>query len=239
VAAAFTATTGAQSHGSVACPSGTSVLGGGVDVGSVDLRANVAGDYPSSDGSTWSADVNNSSGTDSPFQVYAECATTPAGYAIVESTSPSPTGAQSWRPMTCPKATVAFGGGFSSNLVSLAVNVAGDAPLTAHGRGISEWIDNGSGVDGTISGYVICGRKPSGYHIMYGVQVSVPASTQVSQSVACPKSSVPIGGGVDSSSDPAVTMNSTEPTTGGWTGRVNNASAGAVVMDPFAICAGT
>lgn len=57
--------------------------------------------------------------------------------------------------------------------------------------------------------------------------------------VACPKSSVPIGGGVVSSSDLAVTMNSTEPMTGGWTGRVNNASAGAVVMDPFAICAGT
>jgi len=64
---------GGQNSGSVACPAGKKVLGGGVSSTSGDLGHNVNSSYPTSE-TTWRADVNNNSGQDRSFIVYAICA---------------------------------------------------------------------------------------------------------------------------------------------------------------------
>jgi hypothetical protein len=116
--------------------------------------------------------------------------------------------------------------------ITLAVAAGAAVLLSAAGATAASAADSAPARQKTVP------VPPPGYTV---VAASFTATTgaQSHGSVACPRSSVPIGDAVASSSDLAVTMNSTEPMTGGWTGRVDNASAGAVVMAPFAICAGT
>ena len=68
---------GSQDFGSVPCPAGKSVLGGGV-YGSGDIDQSVNGSYPGDPdgvGSTngWNGYMNNKSATDETFRVYAIC----------------------------------------------------------------------------------------------------------------------------------------------------------------------
>jgi hypothetical protein len=62
---------GTQRVGSVSCPAGKKVLGGGV-IGSGGTTHSVNTSYPSSE-STWRAYMNNTSGGDETFRVYAIC----------------------------------------------------------------------------------------------------------------------------------------------------------------------
>ena len=70
--APFTAASGFQSAGSVACPGKKVPLGGGVTIASDSVVANINSSYPS--GHSWVADVDNGTASSPGFTVYAVCA---------------------------------------------------------------------------------------------------------------------------------------------------------------------
>jgi hypothetical protein len=100
---------GTQARGTINCPSGTVVLGGGAFSNSVATNVNLNSSYP--DGSTeWSVDMNNASTGDASFVVYAVCAQQPKKYSIVEGTSvDNPSGDQTSATASCPAKTEILG----------------------------------------------------------------------------------------------------------------------------------
>ena len=103
-----------DSGGSVACPAGTVVWGGGVVFHAVGFSLNVNTSQPA--GSTgWEARVNNSGTATVQFQVDAICANKPVGYQLVVKTVDNPPNVQSHASVACPSPKVLLGGGTLSS----------------------------------------------------------------------------------------------------------------------------
>src|SRR5262249_14418755 len=116
------ARSGTQARGHAACPPGTVVLSGGVLVDSESVLAGVNSTFPAGDG--WTVDVNNGSGFDTVFSVYAVCASPPKRYRVVQAGRPSsPTGSQTAADAQCPRGSLPVGGGELSSSGSVGANL--------------------------------------------------------------------------------------------------------------------
>jgi hypothetical protein len=232
---------GVQSQGYVACPP-TSLgvarypQGGGVFVTSGSTSASVNSSFPS--GVTWNADVNNASGFDTTFDVWAVCAKKHSKYTQVSSSAVTvPPGATSGTVATCPSGTRVLGGGGLSSSFDLASNMAASYPAS------NSWLahmNNGGVTAETFSAYAVCSAYSlkTGYKIHVGVTVNDANGTQTIASVSCPHGQVPLGGGVYTNAlSTAVNMNTSEPTSTGWFVAENNTSGFDTPMTPYVICA--
>ncbi len=153
--ASFAGSAGMQSHGDATCPSGTKVLGGGAFSSSGNTSDNINSSYPS-DASNWVVDMNNASGANSGFNVYAVCSKYPAktGYQIVYSASvTNAPQAQTLATATCPSGTVPLGGGGLSSSISTNVSLNSTLP---NGTSWSSYEDNNSTNNETITASAIC-----------------------------------------------------------------------------------
>ena len=193
VSSQIAAQAGAQSQGYVDCPDDTFAVGGGVLTDGDSLAENLNSSFPV--GKTeWTAVVNNASGRDDQFVVYADCVKPFSSYTIVYGSQvDNPAGTQSTATVTCPKGTVPLGGGPNSSASSTAVNTNTSIP-TATGWRVDE--NNADPTAGdTLFAFAVCGKRPPAYTLVTGSPATLGADTDTLADAACPKKTVVLGGG--------------------------------------------
>ena len=225
---------GADTRGTVRCPTGTVPLGGGAIVSSSSTRASVGSSFPS--GRTWNGDIKNASGAATTFQVEVICAKRPKGYTVIRGAANvrNPVGSQARAVATCPGRTMPLGGGGTSNAFSSFVNMNRTGPK---GR---SWIvkeNNASGVGAELTAVAVCG-KMKGYRVIQGRAFAVPANGQKGGSAVCTGHTVPIGGGaLTTSKSLGVNVGGTIPSGDRWDSFMNDNSGVAVVATAIVVCA--
>jgi len=230
--------TGEQTLGYVECPSGTVVFSGGVSVDG-EIGQNINSSWPLNS-TEWEAWVNNTSGLDAGFYVYAVCADEPSNYSIAESSlfAAEPYDLAS-EPQACPKKTVVLGGGAYSDSSATDVNLNDSYPTTG-AKKASEWeatMDNDNSTDSGLYVYAVCAKKPKKYSVRVGSATDNPSdSTTFVKSTACAKGVI-IGGGLISDSILGVDINETAPDGTKWESFENNASGDDNSITPYGICA--
>jgi hypothetical protein len=150
-----TAVNNAQSSSSVTCPRHKIVVGGGVLSFSGNTNVNINTSYPSGNG--WRADMNNTSGADTQFQVYVVCRHAITGYAVVSSgliTNPTG-GGQTIASTSCPGTEEPMSGGGFSSSPSTSVYMNSSFPNSSDGWTVFE--QNFSGASTFITAYAVCG----------------------------------------------------------------------------------
>lgn len=233
VSSGFNAPAGSQTFGSVTCPGTKQPAGGGVVIASSDLGANINSSWPN--GSSWQAWVNNNTGANTTFSVYAVCAPPNAKYTVVSKNFTNPANVQSSASVKCPLHTRVRGGGVFSNSISLLVNINSTLPA---GNGWRADMNNATGSDQGATVYAICANKPTGYTLVIGTPVANPANTESLATASCPSGSPHQlgGGGFSSSGSTSVNMNSTYPTGSGWGVFENNATANNYSLTAYVYC---
>jgi hypothetical protein len=243
--ALVSAPSGLQTHGVAVCPTGKVVLGGGVDVQSSSVDANVNGTYP--EGTTaWGADVNNASGATISFRVWAVCGKQNAAYKVVESPFAIDVPPHGDTPLSisCPIGTRVLAGGAATNSGSTDVNLNSSYP-THKKLGTSTqftWnvdVNNATASDWFVTPVAVCGTS-RGYRIVTGPKVNMVAGGKTSAHVTCPSPTRPLSGGLLAhSADVGVNLNGSFPSTTAWRVAENDALVLFATFTPYAVCAGT
>lgn len=237
----LTAVPGTQTNGQVLCPGTEVPSGGGAIVDSDALTLNSS--YPA--GSSWQIYVNNPTGEDIDFNVYAVCLHHSASYTVVTAPGSVADSTQS-AAADCPAHTTVLGGGAVSDSGSTDVGINSTVPNQLTGSHTAWRVAMSSG-DSTLSDftvYAICRAKPTGYSIQFGPVLDNPPFSVSTESAACPAGSLAIGGGGFTgfqTSDTAILANSTWPeiSGNGWgITETNNGSIGRS-LEAAVICAGT
>jgi hypothetical protein len=223
---------GTHARGTVACPSGTVPLGGGVGVHPVGVGAHVNGSFPSRHG--WVADVSSSRANGVVFDVQVVCARRPDGYAVTTRTVDEPGETQTAADAACPAGTRPLGGGARTSADHPAVHLASSAP---NGGGWQAAQDDGSSVDARLTAYAVCGRV-AGYVVASGPSATLPGLKTTRIAATCPPHTVPLGGGATSTATTLdVALDETFPDTGAWDAVLANAGTASAAATPFAVCA--
>jgi hypothetical protein len=227
---------GGQTHGTVACPTGTKPLGGGVGVASSDLAVNINSTYPNGTAG-WAVDVNNGSSSATGFAVYAVCAKKPAGYSVVTAQVTNPAASQTTATATCPSGAKVLGGGGYSSSLSISVNLNTTIPGSPTSWRADQ--NNATGNTVTVKAYAICGKNVTGWKLVTGASTTNPASSETLSTVGCPGGRSVLGGGAYSdSSNTAINVNTTYPQSSTtWASYENNASSSVATTKSVAICA--
>ncbi len=241
----YGSSSGFENEGGVSCPGHEQASDGGVVVESDAVTVSVASSFPTSYG--WAAYVNNNSGSDTEFFVYAICLARSSHRQVVSSyVSVSGGSTASWTAQ-CPAGDKVTGGGAFDISYDTETNLSSSYPTTLmtpdDAWGVT--VSNGDTSAAAVYVYAVCRPRPAGYSIQYGqpVNLSPDSDTEVFSS-SCPGSRVVLGGGVitdDSSADTAVALNSVFPTENDtrWGGLVNNGETSVRESAAEAICAGT
>jgi hypothetical protein len=235
--ASFTATNGIQSRGTVTCPGTLKPVSGGVATPSMSTLVNVNSSFPFSKRS-WAVDVNNTSGADTTFTVYAVCVKRGRlAFTVNSNLFTATANTQTEAVVGCPSGVV-VGGGVLSNSGSTSVNI--NTLIPAGTTGWRAHMNNATAADTTFTVWAICrNTKPGGYSEQVASSVDNPPGAQTQVQVFCPGNSVPLSGGVFSSSgSTAVNLNESIPDGQSWLGFENNTSGGDTSATPYAICAG-
>ncbi len=231
---------GRQSEGYVLCPTGTVVLGGGEDLAG-GLDATVNSSWPGSS-TSWDAEVNNSTGSATTFDVWAVCANQPKGYLIVNSTASNPPGTESAAGVACPTGLglKVLGGGGWSNAGSVDVNMSSSWPVTTTKPTTASWRveeNNTSTFAATVEAFAICGKEP-GYVISKGKAAPIGIGARGEGVAACPATLVPMGGGPrDKNGSVFTDINSSVPAFGGWDVDISNADTITHTIRVYVTCA--
>jgi hypothetical protein len=230
IAAPFT-----QSRGTVACPAGTVVWGGGAFIFGTDIAVNINSSFPLSDGTGWVADVNNDDIFDALFVVDAVCAARPRLYRIRE-TGEITVGAVDHAngAEACTRRTVVLGGGSLSNSSSVGVAIRESSPV--NGAWLTEQNDD-EPFDTTFNVFAICGKAPAGYSKTGGGFGFLPPHTQTEAAVLCPSGHPLSGGALVSEDDPTTDLNTSHPIGSGWDVFQNNRTLDTAAIQPVVICA--
>jgi hypothetical protein len=197
VSPTIAAPSGTQTTGTVACPSGTVVWGGGVFTDSfADLTVNSS--FPTGD-TGWEGSVSNPGPSSYAFKAVAICADEPADYSIqasgpIEVPGVTETSASE----ACPKHTVVLsGGGYSSSGDAPDVSLHSSFP-TVGTKKVNYWNvteNNADPIDSYLYAYAVCAKKPMGYKQVAGGVEDDSAGLTVGTGAACAKGGT-IGGGV-------------------------------------------
>jgi hypothetical protein len=219
----------------IQCDPGLVPLGGGLFIVSGQTTAGVHSSFPTPTG--WAGEVDNSFGSPVLFALEVVCAERPRRYAIVEAPAePNPSGTQSTAFATCPGRLQPTGGGARTNRDDRGLDLNSSEPSVNAWR-VDE--NNATSTGSTFSVFAVCARL-KGYSVARSAPGTVPVGGQVRVTATCPAPSVPVGGGVFSStSDLRTDINTTAPLDNGWTAIENNGSAVTSVATAIAVCAGT
>jgi hypothetical protein len=233
----------AEMAGFATCPQGTVVLSGGAYIKSTSVKAGINSSYPTENPSTgapaWYAFVNNFSGSAATFNVYAVCATQPAGYEqVTGKTVNNPAGDQDSGTVKCPAGDVILGGG-ASNTAGISFGMTSAYPSSS-----TSWtaaVSNFSTRDGEFEPVAVCASPFPGY-ATESTSASDPAGVQKGIIQDCPSPSVVLGGGNKSSNTTnlRIEMKTTQPFPASgtsWKSGENNDTAANTTLTSYAICA--
>jgi hypothetical protein len=238
----FTDPANSQVEGSVTCPARTKVLSGGAIISSTSVAENLNSSVPTSDGRSWEVWVNNTSGADDTFVVYAVCAGGVRLYSIATSgVSPDPAGLPESNQIqaVCPKGTVVFGGGGYISSTSPDTMMAAAEP----GFDLRTWysaFNNRSSATTNDQTFAVCGHRIAGYVHVHGLGTNVGPGAQAGASVSCPVGDVVLGGGGSPSVfwDGLTDMNSSGPADSStWSYWENDNSSHSFDVESSAVCA--
>ena len=236
-----TAVSGRQTPAPVVCPGTTKPVSGGAHVDSSSTLVNLNSSYPVGRHS-WKVRVNNLSGVDVTFEVYAVCIDRPSPDFTVNTTfvDNQPHHVQSAR-VGCAQG-VMVGGGVKSDSVKPKVSIHYTGPDGAPGFETA-WVvlmNNPTASPVGFTVYSICAKHaPDSAHVVLGSKIPNPAGTQATAGAQCGDGSVPLSGGAFSSSTAStVSMSSSFPQGPGWSASENNTSTRAATAQAAVICSG-
>jgi hypothetical protein len=142
-----------QSPGLKLCPPNTLVTGGGLVSQSPSVEINLNDSYPQTNG--WRVDVDNLSGVDSHFSVYAVCMPKPAGYTIrTSAVVANPLDTVTRVSRGCAAGSVPISGGLYDSSIDTHTTLMDTFPNNTNGWTADE-VANGQ-VGGLVTAYVIC-----------------------------------------------------------------------------------
>jgi hypothetical protein len=230
---------GVQTSGSVKCPVKKGVhtvpLSGGAFLETASFDATISSSFPLANG--WSVDVNNTSGAAAQFAVYAVCMKKPKAYVQQQATFPVSTDSQTNVGATCPKGDVLLGGGARAGSSSLLVTLNSSYP-----GGTNTWfvtVNNPLPSSTDVSIFRVCGKisSRSDYEIFAAPSVDNPAGQVTETDAECPGGQSVLAGGIRSSGGLYVSINTSFPIKGVWSGAEGNASISDASVDTIVLCA--
>jgi hypothetical protein len=222
--------------GSVSCPAGTVVWGGGASFvggsGGPDLTVNTSEPMGNAG---WEARVNNTGTSSAQFAVDAICAKQPKGYKIVFQDADNPADSQSQATATCPSPKVVLGGGTLSTADQAAAVLTSAWPASS--RKFTGYMYNGTPTDAELVVYAVCGHRPAGYAIASN-SASVDSGLLL-DGIACPAGTSALDGGAQTvGHSPLVQVDgSIDQGAFGWTISMNNDSPSEQKINGYVICA--
>jgi hypothetical protein len=223
--------------GSVACPTGTLVWGGGASfIGGFfgpNLTVNTSEPMESAG---WEARVNNTGTSTAQFAVDAICAKKPKGYKTVFQDVDNPANSQSQATAICPSPKVALGGGTLSTSDQAAAILTSAWPASSHK--FTGYMYNGTPTDAELIVYAVCGHKPTGYAIASN-SASVGSGSTLLDGIACPAGTSALDGGAQTSGhSPLVQVDgSIDQGAFGWSISMNNTAPSEQQVHGYVICA--
>jgi hypothetical protein len=236
---------GAQSNGTVSCPAGTVALGGGAIGGSFAVQQNINGSVPLVQGGIatgWDVWMDNTTGADSDFNVWAVCAKKPKAYAVVQHTIDNPPGTQVTDTLQCPlnargKPGKVLGGGGVGEAAVTGQDINTSVPIGGHVHAWRVDMNNNTASDENSTVFTVCGNEKS-WKVVSGAAVDNPPSTQTQVDVNCPAGLTAVGGGAFSNSfSTLVNLNTTFPASASdWRSYENNASGADTSVTPWEVC---
>jgi hypothetical protein len=223
--------------GSVACPTGTVVWGGGASfVGGFFGPSLTVNTSEPMESAGWEARVNNTGTSTAQFAVDAICAKKPKGYKIVFQDADNPADTQSQATAICPSPKVVLGGG------TLSTSDQAPAVLTSAWPASSDkftgYMYNGTSADAELIVYAVCGDKPAGYAIASN-SASFASGSTLLDGIACPSGTSALDGGAKTSGhSPLVQVGgSIDQGAFGWSITMNNTAPSEQQVHGYVICA--
>jgi hypothetical protein len=242
----FSNPNGTQVYGSVSCPAGTVAFGGGAIGGATALGQEINGSAPVVSGGLatgWEAWLDNSTGADWDFNVWAVCAKKPKQYAVVSLGFDNVAGQQSSATVSCPlnakgKPLKVLGGGGIGGAAVPGQDINTSIPVG--GKTHPAWrvdMNNNFASDQSASVWAVCGNA-KGWKVITGAAVDNPPGAQTQADVVCPVGLTPVGGGEFSGSGSTlVNLNTTYPVgSSDWRTYEDNASAADTTTTPYVVC---
>jgi len=233
-----------QSFGDISCPTGKVAFGGGVIGYSSSVYQDVNSSFPETSAGVatgWAAYVDNFTGSDSTFSVWAVCAKKPPYYAVVSASFTNFAGFQNSGSVQCPlnglgKRMKPFGGGGFGSSSGLLQNINTSIPV----KSSKSWrvdMNNAEATDQSATVYAVCGLR-AGWAVLTGASVTNFAGSQNFADATCSAGKTAVGGGVFSSSgSTSVNLNSTFPVGSTvWRSFENNATASDTSITPYVVC---
>jgi hypothetical protein len=226
-------------EGLVSCPKDKVLLSGGAYIASGSVMTGINSSYPRND-RTWVVFAGNFSSAATTFNVYAVCATEPAGYVQLEgSPVDNLPGDQTGATMGCGAGDVLLGGGVITNAINPSVVMTSSYPGTS-----TSWTAAVSNFSGSADGFAviaICAQALPNYAIP-STSESDPAGVQLGIIQDCTPPAVVLGGGNQSSntSNLRISIKTTQPfpTSGtSWKSGENNDTIFGNTLTSYAICA--
>jgi hypothetical protein len=229
-------------QGTVTCPAGKVVLSGGAYIAGTSLATAINASGPAGN-TAWTVFAQNPSGPDTTFNVYAICATQPAGYTQTTGVLTSnPAGTQTASDMSCPVSSDKVTGGGTTN----PSGVFGIGMTSSFPDGSNTWrvaMGNASAAPNSFSVTAVCVSATATGFSDYATPtktVTVNHMTQGSATEPCTAPAKPIGGGnqVSNTTSTNIKMKGTRPFGNGWrAGENNDNSSGKTKLIAWAICA--
>jgi hypothetical protein len=223
--------------GSIACPAGTVVWGGGASFVNgyfgPDLTVNTSEPMESAG---WEARVNNTGTATAQFAVDAICANKPKGYGLVFKAVDNPANSQSHATAVCPSPKVVLGGGTLSTSDQAAAVLTSAWPAASNK--FTGFMYNGTASDARLTVYAVCGDKPTGFKIVSNSS-SVGSGSTLLDGIACPAGTSALDGGARTvGHSPLVQLGgSIGQGAFGWIVKMNNTTSSGQVVDGYVICA--
>jgi hypothetical protein len=235
------------------CPAGTVVLGGGALAAggsSANRLTELQESAPDTTGIApeylWMAAVSNHSANAYTLQIYAVCASAPAGYQIVEQTRSLPAGGFVSGVPGCPAGKVVIGGGASvvnEGSANFNTQIEETAPATTGGQPV--WfasVRSYSTVNHTLGVWAVCATQPPGYRIVER-DYSLAPGAFVQDVATCPAGTTAMGGGAkvigESPADYGMQIQASAPGGFSYLNAVSNLSGAHHTLGMFATCATT
>jgi hypothetical protein len=167
--------------------------------------------------------------------VTAVCAARPQGYRVVTSPQvPNPPNTISQATAKCPAGTMPLSGGGETSSSSTDVNMNSTFP-SGHTWVLKE--DNLTATDSTIAAIAVC-AKVHGYRVVQGKSFAVAHGSEAGSFAACPKPTVPVGGGIINHLNSLTAFFAGSfPSANEWDAFENNSTEVDISSSAVAVCA--